>query len=106
MRNLTTESLVHIAGHGAEAGETLKLTNLASRFIRFGVARAARSMAFALLWTCATSLLPPQVSTELKLQTLSSVALAVVAAFGAQSFTDSDVSDARTIGHNSHENSR
>jgi len=98
MRHLTRVYSAQIACLPRIAG-TARLTNMAGRFFRFGIAKAARSTVFALLWSCAISLLPPQISSELKLQSLSSIAMVVVMAFDGLSSTRSDVGFTGKIRH-------
>ena len=91
MWQLTTVYSARLACLPRTAGRTARLTNMAGSLFRFGLTKAARSTMFALLWSCATSLLPPQISSELKLQLLSSVAMVVVMAVDSPSFALSDV---------------
>ena len=92
MWQLTTAFSAQLACLPRIAGRTARRPgNMAGSLFRFGLTKAARSTMFALLWSCATSLLPPQISGELKLQSLASVATVVVTAFDGPSSSFGDV---------------
>lgn len=99
MWHLATVDCAQLACLPRIGGRTTCLTHMAGRFFRFGISKAARSTVFALLWSCATSLLPPQISSELKLQSLSSVAMVVVMALDGPSSTFSDAGFIGTARH-------
>jgi len=99
MWQLTTVYSARLACLPRIAGGTARLANMAGNLFRFGLTKAARSTIFALLWSCATSLLLPQISSELKLQSLVSVATVVVMAVDGPSSSLGDVGLIGTIRH-------